>query len=249
MLRKKRKKSGLKGGRAVKVIVILSLLVSLVSFSQSDSTLELASISPEFIGGEAEMAAFISENFVYPEISREMGEQGTVYVRFVVHKSGVVRDAEVVKGVSPAIDNEAVRVIMAMPDWIPGEQDGEPVSVWYTIPIRARLDSNFEPSQEKIVFEDRIEFNLNYLIIFFGMGFLTFVSVRLVPPLLKAKERLVMLSNSIAFCLAFFIILVRTKGLTLTLTLTEIILYCLMIVILSLVAYFISPIEEEPLDI
>ena len=105
----------------------------------NDKVYDVVGVSPTFPGGDAEMAAFIQETFEYPEISRDMGEQGTVYVRFVVSKDGSIRDAEVVKGVSPAIDKEAIRVVKKMPKWNPGEQAGKPVSVWFTIPIRARL--------------------------------------------------------------------------------------------------------------
>jgi len=105
----------------------------------ADKIYDVVGVSPEFPGGEAAMGEFINEIFEYPEISREMGEQGTVYVRFVVTKTGSIDKVEVVKGVSPAIDKEAVRVVKKMPKWKPGEQAGKAVSVWYTIPIRARL--------------------------------------------------------------------------------------------------------------
>ncbi|MDX1348855.1 MAG: energy transducer TonB [Putridiphycobacter sp.] len=101
--------------------------------------LDFAEVNPEFPGGEAEMAVFIRENFEYPEIAREMGEQGTVYVEFVVNKDGSIVDARVVKPVSPSIDKEALRVVKKMPKWKPGEQAGKPVTVRYTIPIKARL--------------------------------------------------------------------------------------------------------------
>jgi len=98
-----------------------------------------AEINPEFPGGNAAMSAFIGKEFSYPEYSREMGEQGTVYVEFVVQKNGQLDDIKIVKGVSKHLDAEVVRVIKAMPKWKPGQQDGVPVNVRFTIPIKCRL--------------------------------------------------------------------------------------------------------------
>ncbi|MFK8039145.1 MAG: energy transducer TonB [Crocinitomicaceae bacterium] len=101
--------------------------------------LDFAEVSPEFPGGEIEMIKFIQENFEYPEIAREMGEQGTVYVQFVVNQDGSIIEEKVIKGVSSSIDKEALRVVKRMPKWKPGEQAGKPVRVRYTMPIKARL--------------------------------------------------------------------------------------------------------------
>lgn len=95
--------------------------------------------SPEYPGGPAEMAAFIQETFEYPEMAREMGEQGTIWVEFVVYSDGKIKDVKVVKGVSASLDKEAMRVVKRMPHWQPGEQAGKAVNVRYTIPIKARL--------------------------------------------------------------------------------------------------------------
>ena len=104
-----------------------------------DTTFDVVAKSPEFIGGPKAMSKFIQHNFEYPEVSKEMGEQGTVWVEFVVRANGSVRDVKIVKGVSKALDKEAKRVVKRMPKWIPGEQAGKPVNVRYTIPIKAKL--------------------------------------------------------------------------------------------------------------
>lgn len=101
--------------------------------------LDFAEVNPEFPGGAAEMNKFIQETFEYPQLSVEMGEQGTVYVEFVVNKDGSIVSEKIVKSVSPAIDKEALRVVKKMPKWKPGEQAGKPVTVRFTIPIKARL--------------------------------------------------------------------------------------------------------------
>ena len=101
--------------------------------------IDVAEVDPAFPGGEAAMAQFINDNFEYPEISKEMGEQGTVYVQFVVYKDGKIKDVKVIKGVSPAIDKEAIRVVKKMPPWTPGEQAGKKVNVRYVVPIKVKL--------------------------------------------------------------------------------------------------------------
>ena len=90
---------------------------------------------PEFPGGEAALRKYLSNSVKYPRIATENGVQGKVYVNFVVDKSGSISNVKVVRGVDSALDNEAVRVIKAMPKWIPGKQNGETVRVSYTVPI------------------------------------------------------------------------------------------------------------------
>lgn len=90
---------------------------------------------PQFPGGQAEMMQFISKNMKYPTIAQENGTQGRVTCQFVVGADGKVRDVKVLRGVDPYLDKEAVRVIMSMPKWIPGKQNGKAVSVKYTIPV------------------------------------------------------------------------------------------------------------------
>jgi len=94
---------------------------------------------PAYPGGEAAMFNFINAKFEYPEMAREMGEQGTVFVRFVVYSDGSIKDVEVMKGVSKLIDKEAMRVIKLMPKWAPGEQAGKAVNVRYILPIKATI--------------------------------------------------------------------------------------------------------------
>ncbi|MBK9191323.1 MAG: energy transducer TonB [Crocinitomicaceae bacterium] len=108
-------------------------------FTDESDVSDFAEVDPAFPGGESAMIKFIQENVTYPELSREMGEQGTVYVQFVVHTDGSIQNVKVLKGVSELLDREAVRVIKKMPNWSPGKQDGEPVRVRYQIPINFRI--------------------------------------------------------------------------------------------------------------
>lgn len=96
-------------------------------------------VNPQFPGGEAEMYAFIKKNLNYPTVDQEMGNQGRVTLKFVVSKTGEITNIQLVKGVSPGCDKEAMRVLKSMPKWIPGRQNGEPVNVYFIIPIVFRL--------------------------------------------------------------------------------------------------------------
>lgn len=94
---------------------------------------------PEFPGGEAAMFQWISKNVKYPEIAKENGVQGKVFVQFVISKEGKVTDVQVVRGVDPSLDKEAIRVIQSMPAWKPGKQRGKPVKVSFQLPINFKL--------------------------------------------------------------------------------------------------------------
>lgn len=97
---------------------------------------------PRFNGKDNnEFRKYIGENLRYPVIAAENGITGTVYIQFVVNKNGQVTNIEVVRGVDPALDNEAIRVISSSPGWTPGKQRGKPVNVCFTFPIRFILQS------------------------------------------------------------------------------------------------------------
>ncbi|MDD4922495.1 MAG: TonB family protein [Bacteroidales bacterium] len=96
---------------------------------------------PEFPGGELELMKFIKSNLRYPSAASELGIEGRVTIRFVVSKTGAVSSVEVIRGFDRSCDNEAVRVVKMMPNWIPGRQNGRNVPVYYTLPILFRLGS------------------------------------------------------------------------------------------------------------
>ncbi len=95
---------------------------------------------PEFQGGIEALRAFITENTNYPKKLNECDIEGTVYVKFVVNKYGKVEQAQIARGVDPLLDAEALRIVNALPDFIPGTQGGKPVNVWYSVPIRFKLN-------------------------------------------------------------------------------------------------------------
>ena len=94
---------------------------------------------PTFPGGETELMKFIYANIQYPEIAKENNIQGRVILRFCVTYKGGVDQVTVLKGVDPALDNEAMRVIKMLPAWKPGKQGGKPVNVWYSVPVTFQL--------------------------------------------------------------------------------------------------------------
>lgn len=94
---------------------------------------------PEFPGGESAMYKWLSDNIVYPSVASEEGVQGRVVVEFVVGKDGSISNVRIVRPRHPALDKEALRVVKAMPKWMPGRNNGQPVKVTYTLPVTFRL--------------------------------------------------------------------------------------------------------------
>jgi len=95
---------------------------------------------PEYPGGEAGMFEFISTNIMYPKEAKKHKIQGRVEIQFVVDENGKVVDTKVLKGIGYGCDEEALRVVNAMPKWKPAIQKGKPVRVRFVIPIRFKLN-------------------------------------------------------------------------------------------------------------
>ena len=89
---------------------------------------------PKFPGGMTALFNYLEESVVHPESVSEIS--GRVVLRFVVNKDGSITDIEVVKKLHPDLSKEAIRVVQEMPLWQPGYQDGVPVRVYYTLPVR-----------------------------------------------------------------------------------------------------------------
>jgi TonB family protein len=94
---------------------------------------------PEFPGGELALRNYLNEKLDYPQVAKENGIEGKVYVTFVVGSDGKVRDAKIARGVDPALDAEALKVVSSLPEWKPGKQRGQNVAVFYTVPINFSL--------------------------------------------------------------------------------------------------------------
>ncbi|HKK09376.1 MAG TPA: energy transducer TonB, partial [Bacteroidales bacterium] len=89
---------------------------------------------PQFPGGEKARMKYLANNIDYPQLARESGIQGTVYVTFVVEKDGSVTDVRVLRGIGGGCDQEAIEVVKNMPKWKPGKQRGKPVRVQFNMP-------------------------------------------------------------------------------------------------------------------
>ena len=123
-----------------------------VPVEQDEQTFDVVEQMPEYPGGAQAIFEFFAKNIRYPEAAAKAGHQGRVIVTFVVMKDGSISHAKVVKSVSPELDEEALRVLNAMPKWTPGMQNGKAVNVKYAVPISFALpDSEVEETKESSV--------------------------------------------------------------------------------------------------
>ena len=101
---------------------------------------QLVEEKPSFNGGDAnEFSKWVNQRLVYPEIAKENGVQGRVTLQFTVNADGSVSNVKVMRGVDPALDKEAVRVVSSSPKWKPGKQRDRAVKVTYIFPVIFQL--------------------------------------------------------------------------------------------------------------
>ena len=96
-------------------------------------------VQPEPVGGLASFYSYVGSNIKYPEQARNKGLEGKVFVMFVIDTDGSIGDVEILKGVSPDIDQEAIRVLQNAPNWKAGMQNDAPVKVRMRLPITFKL--------------------------------------------------------------------------------------------------------------
>jgi protein TonB len=108
----------------------------------TDSIYQFPTKSPEFPGGMDEMFKFIQNNIVYPDYEKENGIEGTVYLEFIVRKTGDIDNIKLLRGIKngPNYEKEAIRLVKKMPKWNPGSMEGIQVSTLMRIPIKFKLD-------------------------------------------------------------------------------------------------------------
>lgn len=117
--------------------VLLSDIVQYAdALKTDDQVFMVVEKMPEFPGGFDAFKNFLNANMKYPQADRTAGKEGTVYVSMVISETGTIYDTKILRGVSPTIDAEALRVVNSLPAWIPGTQNGKAVKVRYTIPFR-----------------------------------------------------------------------------------------------------------------
>ena len=134
----------------ISVLFLATFASTFIGFAQENSQFaqleeEILNFSspevmPSFPGGINALVNFLSENIVYPAEAIENNEQGRVVLQFWIETDGKINDIEVIRGVSPAIDAEAIRLIELMPNWNPAENRGKKIRYKFTLPINFRLD-------------------------------------------------------------------------------------------------------------
>ena len=107
--------------------------------ADSDKVYDVVENMPQFPGGPSAMMKFLSDNIKYPVAAEEKRQQGRVIVTFIVECDGSVSNPKVTTSAEEHLDNEALRLVRAMPKWTPGTQGGHPVLVKYTVPVTFRL--------------------------------------------------------------------------------------------------------------
>ncbi len=116
---------------------------------QEDNVYEaIVDVRPTFPGGDEKLMEWISQHIVYPPGCWESHIQGRVIIRFLIKADGSVGEAEIIRGVYPELDKEALRVVKSLPKFNPATLNGKAVEYWFTLPIIFRLTDNFE-SPEK----------------------------------------------------------------------------------------------------
>jgi len=106
---------------------------------KEDEIFTVVESMPEFPGGMGALMKYLAENIKYPPLAKESGIQGRVFINFVVEPDGSISNVKVLRGIGGGCDEEAVRVVEAMPKWKPGMQRGKPVRVSYNLPVKFTL--------------------------------------------------------------------------------------------------------------
>ena len=127
-----------------KLLVLLLAMLACMSVS-AQGTLIDETCPPQFPGGDAALIGFLNAYVKYPLKAAQDSVEGKVIVQFTVKKTGKIENVKVLRSVREDLDNEAVRVIKMMPDFIPGKQNGEVADMLYTIPVSFKLFDNMEP--------------------------------------------------------------------------------------------------------
>lgn len=124
----------------MKITLLIVLLISFQGFGQTESELTPPEIEANFPGGTDSLRKFIAENVVYPEKAIRKNQVGKVYMSFVVEPDGSITHVKVEKGVSRALNREAVSVIEKMPNWTPGKVGEKTVRTRCRLPIVFNLE-------------------------------------------------------------------------------------------------------------
>jgi TonB family protein len=120
--------------------LLLKEQVAEMRLQTDDGVYTVVQEQPEYTGGYDKMVEYLQENLRYPTAAAEKKLEGVVYVQFVIDETGKVLDPNAIRGIEKSVDEEAIRVVSGMPNWIPGRQDGKNVKVRFVLPVRFKLD-------------------------------------------------------------------------------------------------------------
>ena len=115
---------------------------------QDDKVYRSVEQMPQFPGGEVALMKYLMTHVQYPENAAKNNIDGRVIVQFVIDKNGEIGEVKVVRSVNEELDAEAVRVIKTLPKFEPGRQNGEPVNVWYTLPVMFKIQGDDPQPQQ-----------------------------------------------------------------------------------------------------
>ena len=115
-------------------------ITTVLEIKEDNTPFTTVEVQPSFMGGNSEMYKFLGKNLKYPSAAQRANIQGKVFLSFIVEKDGSITDIETMKGIGFGCDEEAMRVVKLMPNWIAGKQNGRNVRVKFTIPVFFRLD-------------------------------------------------------------------------------------------------------------
>jgi len=109
------------------------------TLAQENNIYTVVDEMPSFVGGQIALSNYISVNLRYPDEAKKNQKEGIVYASFIVEKDGSITNVSIVKGIGYGCDEEVVRVLSAMPKWLPGKQKGNPVRVKLNLPVNFSL--------------------------------------------------------------------------------------------------------------
>lgn len=142
---------GKHAGKAVKTKFTIPVSFSLSADKDNgDEVYEVTHEDAQFPGGKAAMMQWIAKQMKYPEEAVKQNISGRTFVSFVINQDGSISDAQIVRSVHPALDQEALRVVQAMPNWIPGKLRGKAAKTKFTIPISFSLSADKPKAENQL---------------------------------------------------------------------------------------------------
>ena len=133
------------------LLLLSAILLTNMAFCQEekkvsvdDEVFVVVEEQAEFPGGLDSMYAYIHKNLKYPELAKEKGIEGRVFVNFIIEKDGSISNVKILRGIGGGCDEAAKEVVEKMPKWKPGTQRGKPVRVQFNLPIKFELEKDKE---------------------------------------------------------------------------------------------------------